>query len=90
MFSFLQDARSRSAYTLPLFPLRTVLFPGGLLPLKVFEQRYIEMTKTCLKEGQPFGVCLLKEGQEIVVQDGLIRNASFTDYLMEWLDASLD
>ena len=35
---------SRSAYTLPLFPLRTVLFPGGLLPLKVFEQRYVEMS----------------------------------------------
>ena len=41
---------------LPLFPLRTVLYPGGLLPLKVFEQRYVEMTKACLSDETPFGV----------------------------------
>ena len=39
---------SRSLESLPLFPLRTVLFPGGLLPLKVFEHRYVEMTKACM------------------------------------------
>ncbi|MBC7945624.1 MAG: LON peptidase substrate-binding domain-containing protein [Burkholderiales bacterium] len=50
---------------IPIFPLNTVLFPGGLLPLKVFEQRYIEMTKLCLKEARPFGVCLIREGQEV-------------------------
>ncbi len=50
---------------LPLFPLGTVLFPGGLLPLKVFEQRYVDMTKACLRDGTPFGVCLIREGQEI-------------------------
>ena len=49
----------------PLFPLGIVLFPGGLLPLKVFEQRYVEMTKACLRDGTPFGVCLIREGQEI-------------------------
>jgi Lon protease-like protein len=48
-----------------IFPLNTVLFPGGLLPLKVFEQRYIEMTKTCLRDNQPFGVCLIREGHEV-------------------------
>ena len=48
-----------------IFPLGTVLFPDGLLPLKVFEQRYIEMTKACLSEGRPFGVCLIKEGREV-------------------------
>ena len=48
-----------------IFPLNTVLFPGGLLPLKIFEQRYLAMTKTCLAEEQPFGVCLIKEGQEV-------------------------
>ena len=48
-----------------IFPLNTVLFPGGVLPLKVFEQRYIEMTKICLKEELPFGVCLIKEGKEV-------------------------
>ena len=48
-----------------IFPLNTVLFPDGLLPLKVFEQRYIEMTKACLSEKRPFGVCLIKEGREV-------------------------
>jgi len=50
---------------LPLFPLNTVLFPGGTLPLKVFEQRYVEMTKLCVRDGSPFGVCLIREGREV-------------------------
>jgi Lon protease-like protein len=50
---------------LPLFPLNTVLFPGGRLPLRIFEQRYMEMAKTCLKDGSPFGVCLIREGAEV-------------------------
>ena len=49
----------------PIFPLRTVLFPGGVLPLKVFEQRYMEMTKACLRDSSPFGVCLIREGHEV-------------------------
>lgn len=64
MFSFLR-ADPRSPTTLPLFPLKTVLFPGRLLPLKVFEQRYIDMTKECLREERPFGVCLLTRGEEV-------------------------
>lgn len=48
-----------------IFPLNTVLFPGGVLPLKIFEQRYLEMTKVCISESRPFGVCLIKEGQEV-------------------------
>jgi uncharacterized protein len=48
-----------------IFPLGTVLFPGAPLPLKIFEQRYIEMTKTCLRDDRPFGVCLIKEGREV-------------------------
>ena len=58
-------ARDREPWSLPLFPLRTVLFPGGLLPLKVFEQRYIEMTKACLRDERPFGVCLITQGDEV-------------------------
>lgn len=50
---------------IPLFPLGTVLFPGGLLPLKIFEQRYLEMAKNCLRAGTPFGVCLIREGREV-------------------------
>ena len=50
---------------LPIFPLGTVLFPGGLLPLRVFEARYVDMTRECMKRGTPFGVCLIKEGAEV-------------------------
>ena len=50
---------------LPLFPLRTVLFPGGRLPLRLFEQRYLTMAKACLRDGSPFGVCLIREGGEV-------------------------
>jgi Lon protease-like protein len=49
----------------PLFPLNTVLFPGGRLPLRIFEQRYMDMAKTCLRDGSPFGVCLIREGHEV-------------------------
>ena len=65
MFPFLRGALSREPSVLPLFPLKTVLFPGGVLPLKVFEQRYITMTKGCLKGDSPFGVCLLTRGDEV-------------------------
>jgi Lon protease-like protein len=51
--------------SLPLFPLNTVLFPGGRLPLRIFEQRYMDMAKTCLKDGSPFGVCLIVDGKEV-------------------------
>ena len=48
-----------------LFPLHTVLFPGGLLPLRVFEQRYVRMTTACMRNDEPFGVCLIREGTEV-------------------------
>ncbi len=54
-----------SAQTIPLFPLGTILFPGGLLPLKLFEQRYLEMGKACLRDESPFGVCGIKQGAEV-------------------------
>ena len=50
---------------LPLFPLGTVLFPGGLLPLKIFEARYLDMITGCLRGGSPFGVVCLTEGGEV-------------------------
>jgi uncharacterized protein len=49
---------------LPLFPLKNVLFPGGLLVLKVFEARYLDLVSTCLRERQPFGVVALRRGSE--------------------------
>ena len=42
-----------------------MLFPGGRLPLRIFEQRYMEMAKTCLKHNAPFGVCLIQHGKEV-------------------------
>jgi Lon protease-like protein len=48
-----------------LFPLNTVLFPGGVLPLRVFEPRYMDMAKACLRDGETFGVCLIREGAEV-------------------------
>jgi len=65
MFPFFSGAREREPVELPLFPLMTVLFPGGVLPLRVFEQRYIEMAKTCLKDARPFGIVLLTKGAEV-------------------------
>jgi Lon protease-like protein len=50
---------------LPIFPLNAVLFPGGLLPLRIFEARYMDMTRDCLKRDEPFGVCLIREGSEV-------------------------
>ena len=53
------------AADLAIFPLQTVLFPGGRLPLRLFEQRYLDMARECLREDAPFGVCLIREGAEV-------------------------
>ena len=51
--------------TVPIFPLKSVLFPEGLLPLRVFEVRYMDMARACLRDKTPFGVCLIREGEEV-------------------------
>ena len=50
--------------TIPLFPLNTVLFPEGILPLRIFEPRYLDMVSECLRTNSGFGVCLITEGTE--------------------------
>src|SRR5579862_5647800 len=50
---------------LPLFPLNTVLFPGGRLPLRIFETRYLDMVRHCMRERCPFGVVLIRAGAEV-------------------------
>lgn len=60
--------------SLPLFPLGTVLYPGGILSLRVFEVRYLDMIGKCHKAGAPFGVVSLTQGQE-VRQPGAGREA---------------
>ena len=49
----------------PIFPLGLVLFPGAMLPLKIFEQRYLDMTKACVRDDTVFGVCCIRHGQEV-------------------------
>ncbi|MBA3478913.1 MAG: LON peptidase substrate-binding domain-containing protein [Lautropia sp.] len=49
---------------LAIFPLSTILFPGGVLPLRVFETRYMDMVRECMKEDRPFGVCQISQGHE--------------------------
>ena len=49
---------------LPLFPLSSVLFPGGSLGLRIFEPRYLDLVKRCGRSGEGFGICLILEGRE--------------------------
>ena len=50
---------------IPLFPLHTVLCPGIVLPLHIFEERYRALTRHCLDTGAPFGVVLIRDGREV-------------------------
>lgn len=68
---------------LALFPLNTVLFPGGTLPLKIFEQRYMEMAKDCLSQQTQFGVCLIAEGAE-VGPPAVPRLVGTSAYITDW------
>jgi len=58
---------------LPLFPLRSVLFPGGRLGLKVFEARYLDLVADCLRRGSGFGVVCLTSGGEVRQDTGVVR-----------------
>ena len=51
-------------HNIPLFPLHTVLYPHGRLPLRIFEPRYLDMVSDCMKSDSGFGVCLIKHGAE--------------------------
>jgi len=51
--------------TLPLFPLNTVLFPGCMLDLQIFEARYLDMVSRCMKQGRGFGVVCIIDGAEV-------------------------
>jgi hypothetical protein len=71
---------------IPIFPLNAVLFPGGLLPLRVFETRYMDMTRDCLKRDAPFGVCLIREGAEVgapAVPEGIGCLATILEWDMQ-------
>jgi len=55
----------KRAQAVPIFPLNTVLYPGAALPLRIFEVRYVDMARDCLRRSSPFGVCLIVEGEEV-------------------------
>jgi len=50
---------------IPIFPLHSVLLPDGVLPLRIFEPRYLDMVSNCMKSSSKFGICLIKEGSEV-------------------------
>jgi Lon protease-like protein len=49
---------------LPVFPLQTIVFPGGVLPLRIFEARYLDMVKSCVRDQGEFIICMIKRGDE--------------------------
>jgi len=68
---------------LPLFPLNAVLLPGGLLPLRIFETRYLDMLSKCMRESKGFGVCLIRSGQE-VGQAAEVHHVGTRVHVVDW------
>ncbi len=73
---------------IPLFPLNTVLFPGSRLPLKVFEARYMDMVRGCMRESTAFGVCLIAEGVEVGAP-AIPHEVGTSAHIVEWDMAQL-
>lgn len=67
---------------LPLFPLKTVLFPGGPLALRVFEPRYLDMVAGCMRGANRFGVVAIREGEE--VGDAAFHGVGTTAEIVDW------
>lgn len=80
---------SAHTVTLPIFPLNTVLFPGGLLPLRIFEARYMDMVRRAMRDASEFGVCLISKGHEVgergVETETIGCRARIDDWNMEQL-----
>ena len=68
---------------LPLFPLQTVMFPGTLLGLRVFEARYLDMMSDCMRQQQPFGVICLKQGTEVERRNRARQGVGHTETQLE-------
>tara|TARA_B100000579_G_scaffold23937_1_gene16912 strand:- start:873 stop:1469 length:597 start_codon:yes stop_codon:yes gene_type:complete len=71
---------------LPLFPLSTVLFPYGRMHLQIFEQRYLDLVKNCMRNDSKFGVVLIREGSEIDEKDHAKSNLSSIGTLARIVD----
>ena len=72
---------------IPLFPLNTVLFPGAHLPLRIFEQRYIDMVRECSASDSCFGVCLVNEAMH-QDQHASHRQTGTTAEICDWFTTS--
>lgn len=73
-------------YNLAIFPLHTVLFPGGILPLRVFEPRYLSMIGRCMREASGFGICAIRHGSEV----GEAADCFLTGTLVQVIDFNQD
>ena len=68
--------------TIPLFPLQTVLFPGGPLPLRLFEPRYIDMVSRCMKDSLPFGVVMMQVDR--ATESATLRSVGTLATIVDW------
>lgn len=71
---------------IPLFPLRVVMFPGGRLDLQIFERRYIDLVRHCMKTDSGFGICLLKQGEETLqasIRQTIHRTGTYAN-IIDW------
>jgi Lon protease-like protein len=66
-----------------LFPLNTVLFPGSILPLQIFEQRYLNLIKDCMKQQTGFVVVLISEGKEVGAAPQIFRTGCYVE-IIDW------
>jgi Lon protease-like protein len=70
---------------LPLFPLSTVLLPHGRLPLQIFEQRYLDLVRRCMRQDEGFGVVLLEQGTEVrSQQDARVAATGTLARIVDW------
>lgn len=67
----------------PVFPLSTVLFPGGILPLQIFEQRYLNLVKSCLKNEHGFVIALISEGKEVADTPEIFNTGTYAT-IIDW------
>lgn len=67
---------------MPLFPLGTVLFPGGPVALRIFEPRYVDMVRECVRGDRPFGVILIREGEE--AGPAVTHDVGTAAYIRDW------
>ncbi len=77
---------SDNTFKLPLFPLQAVLFPGGLLSLKVFEARYLDLVTDCLRGHKNFGIIALQTRREMQVKEGAVPRMESIGVVAELLD----